>query len=76
MPKAPLPAPERDTPAQFAARANVSVRTVYRAIAAGQITVDYIGNVPRIDPAKNMARIGRAHSPSGPQRGRPKKAAQ
>jgi hypothetical protein len=59
MPKAPLPPAEFDTIRQFAARCGVAVRTIYRAIDDGQIIVDYIGNTPRIDPVRNVARIVR-----------------
>jgi hypothetical protein len=55
--KRPLPAPELDTPPEFAARCNVSLRTIYRAIDAGQIIVTYVGSIPRIDPVVNMARL-------------------
>jgi hypothetical protein len=75
MPKAPLPPAEFDTIPQFAARCGVAVRTIYRAIDDGQIIVDYIGNTPRIDPVRNVARIKQRRSPSGPRRGRPRKDA-
>jgi len=75
MPKAPLPTAELDTIPQFAARCGVAVRTIYRAIGAGQIIVDYVGNTPRIDPVRNMARIKRGRPPALPRRGRPRKEA-
>jgi hypothetical protein len=76
MPTPALPPAELDTISQFAARANVAVRTVYRGIKSGQIVVVYVGgNTPRIDPVANMARIKNARSSSGPRRGRPKKDA-
>jgi hypothetical protein len=75
MPKPPLPTPELDTIPAFAARTNTSVRNIYRAIEDGRIAVVYVGNVVRIDPVANMARIRRERPPAAPQRGRPRKAA-
>ena len=48
--KHPLPAPELDTPSEFAARCNVSVRTIYRAMDAGELIISYIAGIPQIDP--------------------------
>ena len=75
MPKTVLPPAELDTVPQFAARTNTSVRNIYRAIEDGRITVVYVGNVARIDPAANMARIKRERPPLAPKRGRPRKGA-
>jgi predicted site-specific integrase-resolvase len=41
------PEPERGTPAQAAARANVSVSTIYRWIGAGKVRVEREGLNPR-----------------------------
>jgi hypothetical protein len=73
MSKRELPVAELDSVDDFAARARLSRRSVYRAIKSGQIITVYIGNVMRIDPAPSMARIRTARSSSGPRRGRPRK---
>src|SRR6516225_1969326 len=64
MPKTALPPAELDTIPQFAARTNTSVRNIYRAIEDDRITLVYVGNVARIDPVPNMARIRRERPPA------------
>jgi hypothetical protein len=75
VPKTTLPAAELDTVPQFAARTNTSVRNIYRGIKDGRFIPVWVGDVMRLDPVFNMARIRKARSPSGPRRGRPKKVA-
>ena len=68
-----FPAPELDTVPQFAARANVSVRTIRRKIDEG-LPIIKIGRATRIDPPVGMHFLKEGRTPPPPVgRGRPRK---